>query len=169
MKAAIFLLTLLPINLVLANQNNPDLLHEFHQMSITHCDKFIKQQTKTPGKWSYFINKHAGGIDGPSTEVYMVQISGNQKNSYKTNYTFIQTLKKCFVHKRGQINIEKNCSEAVSQDVWHLQYNLPNFSYKRYKDKNGVILYTKDIGANHCLMEFEYRASGKHSVYKPIK
>lgn len=81
MKAAILLFSLLPINFALANQTNPKMLHEFHQMGITHCDAFIEQQTKTPGQWTYFINKHAGGIDGPSTEVFMVQISGNKNNS----------------------------------------------------------------------------------------
>lgn len=175
MKALILLIALAPFNFALANssdkekQENPDLLKQFHTMSITHCDEFITEHTKAPGMWKFFLNKHAGGIDGPSTEVFMVQISGNEKASYKTDYSFIQTLKKCFVHKRGVITVEESCDSAINTDIWRIQYNLPGFDYKRYKDKKGIILYAKNVGKNACLMEYEYRSSGEHSVFKPIK
>ncbi|MEA1989098.1 MAG: hypothetical protein U9N57_07830 [Pseudomonadota bacterium] len=116
------------------------------------------------------MHKHAGGIDGPSTEVALTQISGKPGQSYKTDFSFIQTLKKCFVHKRGHITAYDNCAKAVDTKNWNVQYNLPGYDYKRYKDKNGVILYAKDItlGDNQaCLLDFEFRSSSEHSIYRP--
>jgi len=138
-------------------------------MGITHCDDFILKNTQTQGQWKFFMNKHAGGIDGPSTEVSLVQISGNLTKSYKTDYSFIQTLKQCFMHKKGQITVQEPCSKAVNADIWNIQYNLPNLAYKRYKDKKGIVLYSKDLGENSCLLEYEFRTVGEHSIYKPIK
>ncbi len=147
----------------------PELLKEFHKMGITHCDEFILKNTQTKGAWKFFLNKHAGGIDGPSTEVSLTQISGQLGKSYKTDYSFIQTLKQCFLHKKGQITVNEPCSQAVDSNTWKTQYNLPGYDYKRYKDAKGVVLYSKSISDNSCLLEYEFRTVGDHSVYKPIQ
>lgn len=159
----------LPLNQVLAESDNVNLLAQFHKLGITHCDEFIEKNIQAKGEWKFFLSKHAGGIDGPSTEVSMVQIYGNKKNSFKNDYTFIQTLKQCFLHKRGLITAQESCSSAVNPDIWNVQFNLPGYSYKRYKDEKGIVLYSNDLAKNGCLIEYEFRTKGDHSVYKPIK
>lgn len=144
------------------NETQP-MLKDFHKFGITHCDKFIQKNTATPGSWKYFINKHPSGIDGSSTEVALTQISGNSEQSFKTDYTFIQTLQKCFLLKRGQITAFDSCDKSVDAKIWKVQFNLPDFDYKRYKDKKGIILYAKDIDINGnkaCLLDYEFRVQG---------
>lgn len=152
----------------LAENKKDQLLKEFHNFGITHCDEFISKNTATPGSWKFFINKHPGGIDGPSTEVSLTQISGNPGQTFKTSYTFIQTLKQCFLHKKGQITAFDSCHKAVDPKVWNVQYNLPDFDYKRFKDKKGIIPYAKEIelsGEKACLLDYEFRTKGDHSIY----
>ncbi|WP_029408657.1 hypothetical protein [Thiomicrorhabdus sp. Milos-T2] len=154
-----------------AGKSTQTMLKDFHKFGITHCDEFIQKNTATPGSWKYFINKHPGGIDGPSTEVALTQISGSRGQSFKTDYTFIQTLKKCFLHKQGQITAFENCDKAVDKNIWKVQFNLPDYDYKRYKDKTGIVLYAKDIeinGNKACLLDYEFRVQGEHSIYRKL-
>lgn len=151
----------------LAN-NSQQLLKQFHSLGITHCDEFISKNIPVKGQWKFFLTKHEGGLDGPSTEVSMVQIHGEKSNSLKNNYTFIQTLKKCFLHKTGSIHTQKPCSESINSKQWKIQYNLPDFDYKRYKNSAGIVLYTKPLSKNSCLLEYDFRSKGNHSVYKPF-
>ena len=151
------------------NRDNNELLKQIHKLGITHCDEFILQNTKVKGAWKFFMNKHSGGIDGPSTEVSMVQIYGQKGKTYKTDYSFIQTLKKCFLHKKGQITVEEPCNKAVDLNSWILHYELPNFDYRRYKNEKGIVLYTKDLSKNSCLLEYEFRTVGEHSIYRKIE
>ena len=160
----VFVAILLSPNAFSDDLNNK-LLIEFHKLGVTHCDDFILKNSRTAGHWRFFLNKHLNGIDGPTTEVSMVQISGNGDNSYKTDYSFVQTLKGCYLHKKGQITVNQPCSEAVDGKTWRVQYNFPKNAYKRYKDAKGIILYSKEINPETCLLEFDYRSSGKHSVY----
>jgi len=151
-----------------AEKEQDQLLKEFHNYGITHCDEFISKNTVTPGNWKFFINKHPGGIDGSSTEVFLTQISGKPGQTFKTSYTFIQTLKQCFLHKKGQITAFDNCDKAVDPIVWSLEYNLPGFDYKRYKDNKGIILYAKEIelnGKKACLLDYEFRTKGNQSIH----
>jgi hypothetical protein len=166
----IILLTLLFTSLnSFAKPKDTQFLKDFHKFGITHCDEFILKNTATTGNWKYFINKHPGGIDGPSTEVSLTQISGKPGQTFKTNYSFIQTLKKCFLHKKGQITVFDSCGKAVDSKVWTLQYNLPEFDYKKYKDKKGITLYAKELdlgGKKACLLDYEFRTQGDHSIYQ---
>lgn len=146
-----------------ANQN---ILQQFHKMGITHCDEFIEKNIQAKGDWKFFLSKHAGGLDGPSTEVSMVQIYGDKTSSFKNDYTFVQTLKKCFLHKRGSIFAKEPCASAVDTEQWKIQFNLPGYSYKRYKNAKGIVLYSNAITADQCLLEYEYRTKGEHSLYK---
>ncbi|WP_321325448.1 hypothetical protein [Thiomicrorhabdus sp.] len=171
MKPLLFLTLILHSWLAYANDDQTQLLKQFHEFGITHCDEFISKNTATPGVWKFFMSKHPGGIDGPSTEVSLTQISGKPGQSFKTDYTFIQTLKQCFLHKSGQIVAFDSCAKAVDSKVWNLQYKLPEFDYERYKDKKGVILFTKEIAIDDkkiCLLNYEFRTQGKHSIYKKI-
>lgn len=169
MKRFILIASLSQSSLAIAQDNQPKLLKQFHEFGITHCDEFIAKNTATKGPWKFFMNKHPGGIDGPSTEVSLTQISGKPGESLKTNYMFIQTLKQCFMRKSGQVMVNDSCQNAVDKTVWNLQYNLPNFDYKRFKDKKGVILFSKEIqlgGEKACLLDYEFRSSGNHSIYR---
>jgi len=155
-----------------ASENQNDLLKQFHDFGITHCDDFIKKNTATPGEWKFFMNKQPGGLDGPTTEVSLTQISGKAGQSIKTDYSFIQTLKSCFLHKTGQIIAFDSCDKAVDKKVWNLQFNLPGFDFKRYKDPKGVVLFTKEItidDKNICFLNYDFRTTGSHSIYKKLK
>ncbi|WP_040727183.1 hypothetical protein [Thiomicrorhabdus sp. Kp2] len=171
MKHILLITLMLQSWLTYAEEDKNQLLKQFHEFGITHCDEFISKNTATPGAWKFFMNKHPGGIDGPSTEVSLTQISGKPGQSFKTNYTFIQTLKQCFLHKSGQITAFDSCEKAVDKKVWNLQYNLPEFDFKRYKDKKGVVLFTKEVSLGDkkiCLLNYEFRTSGKHSIYHKL-
>ncbi len=170
MKAMIFISTLLfAAHGFSAENNDALLLKQFHELGITHCDEFIKNNTRSKGEWQFFLNKHAEGIDGPSTEVSMVQISRSNGISIKTDYSFIQSLKQCFLHKRGLITTVESCAKAVDSEIWTIQYELPQNDYRRYQDAKGIILYTKDLASGGCLLEYEFRTKGKHSLYKAIE
>lgn len=145
------------------------LLKQFHSLGITHCDEFINNNVTVKGNWKFFLTKHADGLDGPATEVNMVQIHGSKINSLKSNYTFVQTLKKCFLHKTGIIKTNKSCTDSINKDIWKLQYNLPDFDYKRFKNAKGMVLFTKELSEKSCLLEYEFRTKGEHSIYRPIK
>ena len=165
----LLLLLTMPVLSTQAQSSNQNLLKQFHKLGITHCDAFIEKNIQVKGEWKFFLSKHAGGIDGPSTEVSMVQIYGTPENSYKNDYTFIQTLKKCFLHKRGLITAQEPCSSAVNSKTWKVQFNLPGFSFKRFKNEKGIVLYSQELSDNRCLIEYEFRTKGEHSLYKPIK
>ncbi|GAB6069023.1 hypothetical protein JCM30760_01200 [Thiomicrorhabdus hydrogeniphila] len=154
-----------------ASENQNELLKQFHKFGITHCDNFIKKNTATPGEWKFFMNKQPGGLDGPSTEVSLTQISGKPGQSIKTDYSFIQTLKACFLHKTGQIIAFDSCDKAVDKKVWNLEYNLAEFDYKRYKDAKGVVLFTKEITMDNkkvCFLNYDFRTKGSHSIYRKL-
>lgn len=168
-KYLALLLLISPFEFVSANNSDTKLLKEFHELGITHCDEFIQKNIQTKGDWKFFLSKHAGGLDGPTTEITMVQIYGDKKNSFKNDYTFVQTLKKCFLHKRGLITAQEPCSAAVNPEIWKIQFNLPGYSFKRYRDKKGIVLYSNELSPNQCLIEYEFRTKGEHSPYKPIK
>lgn len=169
MKKVLIIVGILFNSVALAESGNQALLKQFHALGVTHCDEFITKNTRTAGEWKFFLNKHASGIDGPSTEVSMVQISGSGDNSFKTDFSFIQTLKKCFLHKKGQITVNEPCSKAVDEKIWKIQYQLPGNAYKRYKDAKGIVLYSKELSPQSCLLEYEFRTRGNHSVYRPIQ
>lgn len=171
MKPLLFITFMLQSFLANAGDDQTKLLKQFHEFGITHCDEFISKNTATPGAWKFFITKQPGGIDGPSTEVSLTQISGKPGQSFKTDYTFIQTLQKCFLHKSGEIVAFDSCAKAVDKKVWYLQYKLPEFDYERYRDKKGVILFTKEIALEDkkiCLLDYEFRTQGKHSIYRKL-
>lgn len=151
-----------------ANEANQGLLKQFHSLGITHCDEFINKHVSVNGQWKFFLTKHAGGLDGPATEVNMVQIHGSKVNSLKSNYTFVQTLKKCFLHKTGHIVSNMSCEDSINKEIWQPQYKLPDFDYQRFKNKKGMVLYTKPLSTKSCLLEFEFRTKGDHSIYRPF-
>ena len=83
------------------------LLNSFHEYGITKCDSFIAENSGLNGNWNYFINKHSGGIDGPATEVTVTQIYGSKDDTVKTEDTYIQTAKKCFLRSFSYSKIKK--------------------------------------------------------------
>lgn len=73
------------------------LLKSFHDYGITKCDSFILENSRLQGNWNYYINKHANGMDGIATEVTITRIWGTKGDTVKTEDTYIQTAKNCYL------------------------------------------------------------------------
>ncbi|NPA72446.1 MAG: hypothetical protein GXO35_06410 [Gammaproteobacteria bacterium] len=70
------------------------------------------------------------------------------------------------MHKKGHITSLQPCHKAVDRDIWKVQFNLPNFDYKKYKNTQGVVLYAKEVETPNqkiCLLDYEFRAKGEHT------
>ena len=83
---------------VLAVSDDEKLLNAFHKYGLTKCDKFILANSKLKGDWNFFISKHPD-IDGVK-EASAIQITGSKNDTVKTDDSYIQTPKACFLHSR---------------------------------------------------------------------
>ncbi len=169
MKIQLFILLnialLSPIPAIADKQDNRMLLNSFHDYGITQCDTFILENNVLEGNWHFFINKHSGGLDGPSTEVSVVTITGEKGDTTKRDYSFVETAKKCFVHKRTTITFIGECSSKINKDFWHVSTPMPRKDYTTYKNKHGLEMQAKDIYNKNfkaCVLEYSVREKGQH-------
>ncbi|ARD45604.1 hypothetical protein [Colwellia sp. PAMC 21821] len=141
------------------------LLKQFHDYGIKKCDAFIIEKSKLKGGWSLFINKHAGGIDGPSTEVTMTQIFGSKDDTVKTEDTYIQTSKKCFLRHTWTVTFPGSCESNIDGNAWYISTKMPNKDYTTYKNSGGIELHAKEISMGNfkaCVQEGSSRSSAAH-------
>ncbi|TKB50606.1 hypothetical protein FCL40_05500 [Ferrimonas sediminicola] len=152
------------VNPALANDDQT-LLKAFHDYGISKCDSFILENSKLKGNWNFFINKHAGGIDGPATEVTITQIFGSKGDTVKTEGTYIQTEKKCFLRSTWTLTFPGSCSENIDGNAWYISTDMPNKDYTTYKNAGGIELHAKEISVGNfkaCIQEGSQRASASH-------
>lgn len=141
------------------------LLKEFHSYGIKKCDNFIKTTSDLGDSFRYFFSKHAGGLDGASTEVSMVQIAGEKGNTIKIDYSYIETSNACFLHARRTLTSEGNCNDKVSSRRWQPLSQMNDVDYSAYKDESGMQMFVKDVeygGVAMCVKEINVRARGAH-------
>jgi hypothetical protein len=165
MKTRYFVFLITSLLAPLAWSEDP-LLVGFHEYGITRCDTFIKTTSNLEGSWSFFFSKHAGGLDGSSTEVTMVQIAGKKGDTVKIDYSYIQTAKACFLHARRTVTSEGNCNTKVSGERWGKIGEMSDVDYQVYADGNGMQMYAKDIKVGDselCIREIGVRARGTHT------
>jgi len=151
-------------NPVLANDDQT-LLKSFHEYGISKCDSFILKNSRLKGDWNYFINKHAGGIDGPSTEVTVTQIYGSKGDTVKSEDTYIQTPKQCFLRATWTLTFSGPCSDHIDGNLWYVSTKMPNKDYTTYKNAGGVELHAKEISMGNfkaCIQEGSKRISSPH-------
>jgi hypothetical protein len=161
-------IALLSITVIAALAHGDDgkqkLLARFHDYSITQCDNFILDNSHFKGGWTFFINKHEGGIDGISTEVSVIQILGSKNDTVKIDSSYIQTKKACFLHQRSTITFPNLCADIIDSQYWRIIAELPDQDYSVYKNNNGIEVYAKDIvvgDANVCIQEINIRKKGR--------
>ncbi|WP_133406907.1 hypothetical protein [Parashewanella tropica] len=151
-------------NPALAN-GDQSLLKSFHEYGISKCDRFILENSKLKSNWNFFIDKHVGGIDGPATEVTVTQIFGSKGDTVKTDATYIQTSKKCFLRKTWTLTFPGACSENIDGNAWYISKKMPNKDYTTYKNAGGIELHAKEISMGNfkaCVQEGSLRKSGSH-------
>ncbi|KHT63284.1 hypothetical protein RJ45_12845 [Photobacterium gaetbulicola] len=160
----VFISTVIFSGHALANDSQI-LLKSFHDYGIKKCDTFISQNTTLKGNWNFFINKHAGGIDGPVTEVTVVNIWGSRGDTVKTEDTYIQTPKNCYLRQTWTLTDPGSCSENIDGNHWYVSTKMPNKDYTTYKNSGGIELHAKEIQVGNfkvCVQEGSKRLSAKH-------
>ncbi|MFA0055404.1 hypothetical protein [Vibrio echinoideorum] len=141
------------------------LLGSFHNYGIKQCDSFILENSVLKSNWNFFINKHAGGIDGPTTEVTLTRIFGNVGDTVKIDDTYIQTAKKCFLRTSATFTYPGPCSDSIDGNSWYVYNEMPNKDYTAYKSSSGVEMYAKEISVGNfkaCIHEMSSRNIGSH-------
>ncbi|MCK6265892.1 hypothetical protein KP803_21790 [Vibrio sp. ZSDE26] len=141
------------------------LINAFHEYGITKCDSFILENSKLKSNWNLFINKQAGGMDGPATEVTITHIFGSKGDTVKNEDTYIQTAKNCYYRGTWTVTFPGSCSESVDGNLWYVSTQMPNKDYTTYKNAGGVELHTKEISMGNfkaCVQEGSLRKSARH-------
>lgn len=148
-----------------ASANDDKLLNAFHKYGINKCDSFIIKNSKLKSNWTYFIDKHSGGIDGPATEVTITQIFGSKGDTVKTVDSYIQTTKKCFLRTEWTVTNPGDCSSNIDGDKWYISSEMPSKDYTTYKNSGGVEKHAKEISVGNfkaCIEEGARRDSSNH-------
>lgn len=148
----------------LANDDQ-SLLKAFHKYGITKCDNFILENSKLKSNWNFFISKHLGGIDGTATEVSITQIFGSKGDTVKTDDSYIQTAKKCFLRQNWTLTAPGACSSSIDGDKWYIATKMPDKDYTKYENAGGIELFAKEISMGNfkaCIQEGSKLISGKH-------
>lgn len=148
--------------ILFAETDNKILVNEFHKYGITKCDKFILQNSKLDENWNIFISKHAKAIDDTVKEASIIQIFGNKNDTVKTDDSYIQSKKGCFVHKRSTVTYSGPCSEHVDLNAWYVSTAMPDKDYTTYTNKGGVGMQAKEISVGNfkaCIQETGIRNS----------
>lgn len=161
---AIVSLSLLASQASFANDDQK-LLNSFHQYGIKKCDAFILENSKLTGNWNYYINKHAGGIDGDTTEVTLTRIWGSKGDTVKTEDTYIQTAKNCYVRTTWTLTNSGTCSSNIDGDLWYISRAMPDNDYTTYKNAGGIEMHAKEISMGNfkaCIQEGSKRDSSPH-------
>ncbi|MEC8233382.1 MAG: hypothetical protein VX061_18285 [Pseudomonadota bacterium] len=141
------------------------LLKSFHDYGITKCDSFILENSRLQGNWNYYINKHANGMDGIATEVTITRIWGTKGDTVKTEDTYIQTAKNCYLRNTWTVTYPGTCSENVDGNFWYVSTEMPNKDYTTYKNAGGIELHAKEIAMGNfkaCVQEGSKRSSQPH-------
>ena len=149
---------------VFADSDNKILLNAFHKYGITKCDTFILENSRLKTNWNFFISKHAGGIDGPVTEVSVIQIFGKKTDTVKVDYSYIQSPKSCFLHSRSTITYPGSCTSNIDGDFWYISNSMPTKDYTTYTNKGGIEMQAKEISVGNfkaCIQEINIRKKGK--------
>ncbi len=148
----------------LANEESK-LLKAFHRYGITKCDKFIKKNSPLKTNWNYFINKISGGMDGPATEVTITRIWGSKGDTVKSDETYIQTAKNCYLRQSWSLTFNGTCTNNVDGDAWYISTAMPDKDYTTYTNRGGVEMHAKEISVGNfkaCLQEGYRRTSAAH-------
>lgn len=141
------------------------LLELFHEYGIKKCDAFILQNSRLQDNWNLFIGKHAGGIDGPTTEVTITRIFGEKGDTVKVDDTYIQTANKCFLRSAWTLTFSGSCADNIDGNAWYISTPMPNKDYTTYKNAGGIEMHAKEISMGNfkaCIQEGSKRDSGKH-------
>jgi hypothetical protein len=169
MKVKIIITNILCCSAIFSNpvfaNDDQELLTPFHEYGISKCDSFILENSKLKSNWNFFINKHAGGIDGPATEVTITQIFGSKDDTVKTEDTYIQTTKKCFLRSTWTLTFPGSCSDNIDGDDWYVSTKMPSKDYTTYKNAGGIELHAKEISMGNfkaCVQEGSKRISSSH-------
>jgi len=149
----------------MANNDDTLLLDAFHEYGITKCDSFILENSRLSSNWNFYINKHANGIDGPTTEATVTRIFGSKGDSVKVDDTYIQTRKGCFLRQAWTLSFPGSCSESVDGNYWYISKEMPNKDYTTYKNSGGVEMHAKEISMGNfkaCIQEGSKRLQATH-------
>jgi hypothetical protein len=155
-----------------AKNNDEILLDAFHKYGITECDSFILKNSKLKGNGSFFISKHFDGIDGPSTEVSIINIYGEKGDTVKIDDSYIQTMKNCFLHSRSTITNIGSCESNIDKNFWKITSQMPNKDYTTYENKYGIEMHAKEIEVGNekvCIKETAVRLRKIYETKKKKK
>jgi len=140
--------------------SNRHLLEAFHKYGITKCDNVILENSSLQENWSYFIEKHKNNIHEEINEVSLIQIYGSKNDTVKIDHSYIQTPEACYIHKRETVTFVGPCSKNIDLNNWYVKSAMPDKDYTEYHNKNGVIMFAKEITVGNfkaCIKEYNMR------------
>lgn len=148
-----------------AESDDTKLLNAFHKFGITKCNSFILENSKLKNNWDFFMSKHAGGIDGPTTEVSIITIWGSENDTVKTDSSYIQTPNNCYLYSRLTVTNPGSCESNIDGNIWYISNGMPGKDYTTYTNKGGIEMQAKEINVGNfkaCIHETTIRKNGKH-------
>ncbi|MCA3958313.1 hypothetical protein JKP11_22040 [Vibrio vulnificus] len=104
-------------------------------------------------------------MDGPATEVTITNIWGSKGDTVKTESTYIQTAKNCYLRETWTVTNPGSCRDNIDGNYWYVSTEMPNKDYTTYKNSGGIELHAKEISVGNfkaCVQEGSKRSSAKH-------
>lgn len=150
-----------------AETTNQDIIDVMNKQGINGCDSLIERRSPVEvlNNWYIDINKHAGGIDGPTQEVTIRRtFVGDNGKTMRIEDTYIQTPERCYITSVSQSVLKGGtCRQFLgSTDDWKLVSKMEGTSYSKYKSAGGADALAETIkgpGLNACVVEFVSRKS----------
>ncbi|WP_454783336.1 hypothetical protein [Legionella sp. WA2022007384] len=164
---ATFLLLSLQSFKVVALSDNEQLLKQFHNYGMTHCDQFIINQTDLLNKtnWSFDIESPSNSLGKGYSVVTLIITYGSKGDSIKQDLSFIETPNRCILTKRATLTSKGPCSQSINADYWHISDSRPKIDYSSYRNKGNVPMLAKEINVGDfkaCIQEFRFTSDSKH-------
>lgn len=156
----IFWLILTSCQSLADKSSNSSLLEAFHKYGITKCDDFIVENSSLKQNWYFVISEHLNNIDEEIKEVTITQIYGSKNDTIKSEDSYIQTPKACYLNSRHTLTYAGLCSSNINLDFWYVSKEMPDKDYTEYTNTNGIRTFAKEISVGNfkaCVQEYSVR------------
>ncbi|QMT59163.1 MULTISPECIES: hypothetical protein [unclassified Legionella] len=164
---ALFLVLSLQSFKVVALSDNEQLLKQFHNYGMTHCDKFILMQADLLNKpnRSIDIESPIGELGQGYSTVTLIITYGYKGDTIKQDLSFIETPNRCILTKRATLTSKGPCSQNINPDYWYISKSIPQIDYTSYRNKGDAPMLAKEINVGDfkaCIQEFRLTSDSKH-------
>ena len=141
---------------VLSSSVLADLKSTVHDYGVTMCDSFVKEITKegkdsSNWRWDLYYTNING--KNPSNTVVIKSVYGQLNDTVQVDYTLQQQGTTCYMTKRATVTTPDSCVANVDKNYWYNTNEMKGLDYDKYKNKGGVVVYTKNVQGG-CVLEY---------------